>query len=961
MSERPEAHSSDIQTAISRLHMKNNLIGYRNLLSYTTALNIRIFPSAKVNRHLWSTKGSGTYSEVFETSLESEPPKEVIIKRPNASFTRDDVRIENLVQHQALSNIVRELRILTHQDLKNHDNLIHIFGIYLDEEDNPVGTRPCIVFEKALMTLSTYLIDTSVQHSENYMLAFSADVTAGLSAIHSHGLVHGDLKPENILMVFRNDRVTCALADFGTCGTSGQSVEEDGIIPGTPGFCAPEYYRSSCFHHWVNMPTRDVYGLGLIIFSIATNNILPPFRSDSEKLQRDDVACLEYLRQQIVQHSAADLPWDIIQHCVRANPEKRWSLPVISGILRKAQGLDAEYNDIRDLAQQLLTNPPDPRVRVLDDIKPSTHLHAKLLSEYELACDGEIDARLAITMAALYAGVIGPPVEHPYNFVAKAQWLLKAIELGHLPTVSTIYDDDTTFKLIESCGQSLIFFRRPSQFKSPLISVPLLLDRLEEAAIKPDIIALNLLVFLGGNIPDHVQFDRQISPSATSLQRRLIGAFPALDEAPYYEKFLQRELQIIDSDAVDLMIGTHNSELLRYAYNDDLEGFVQAAESISQDGVPSLLHYAILGGSSNVIRYILEHFRFDPNAFDPNGVMEEVSSEADQMDVDSKASDEEDPEMSQDEMGSEPEEVQDDESRADSAPDFHFFERLDRGMRFFEFALSLGRPSVVQTFIEYDATIIAASGDKPSSLHFLARFDDEQLTAIVCGSCADKHNLREIVESKPSTGPLEGISALEINLNARRWRNVLMMLRKVTGRFSTETQSVLLFAAVTPMHPAPPFVLSAFLDYGFDPNLVHQSPNRAQQPARPPLYWAIGTSNVLAVATLLIHGASTSSSGDIDLVSFAKECLDEVDCYREPEVYDEQGEVCEGGLERMKIAARAVYELIFLGRRKEGDWKETIEQYIANCPDDCKEKTWIPDKTDPAEVTMVLEVFFGTE
>lgn len=224
--------------------------------------------------------------------------------------------------------------------MNNHDNLIRVSGIYLEEEDNPVGTRPCIVFEKALMTLGAYLTDSSVQVSENCVVAFSADVAAGLSAIHTHGLVHGDLKPENVLMVLRHGRITCALADFGTCGTSGQSVEEHGIIPGTPGFRAPEHYESSCFHSWVNRPARDVYGLGLIVFSIVTNDRAPPFPLDSEKLQHDDVACLEYPRQQIIQISTTDLPWNIIQHCVRANPEERSSLAFTSSILRKAHGLD---------------------------------------------------------------------------------------------------------------------------------------------------------------------------------------------------------------------------------------------------------------------------------------------------------------------------------------------------------------------------------------------------------------------------------------------------------------------------------------------------------------------------------------------------------------------------------------------------------------------------------------------
>jgi hypothetical protein len=541
-------------------------------------------------------------------------------------------------------------------------------------------------------------------------------------------------------------------------------------------------------------------------------------------------------------------------------------------------------------------------------------------------------------MAALYAGVIGPPIEQPFDSVAKAQWLLKAIELGHLPAINAIYNDSNTFKIIEHSGQSLIFYRRPL-FKSPRISMPLLLDRLKGAAAKADIVALNLLVFLGGDVLEHVQLERELSPSFTSLQRKLYEAFPALNEEPYFEDFLHQDLQLLDSDAIDMIVGRDDSEALRSAYNDDLEGFIQAAENLAEDALQRLLGYMILGSSVNVVRYIFAHFHINPNATIAKGS------------IDADASEEEDSEMSYDEIGSEPEGEQDNESGTDFVPNFDFFEPLVQDMTFLDTALSLSRPSLVQASIEYGAMIRAASGPRPSSLHFLARFDDEHFTAIVCESCANRTVLREIMESKPSAGPLENISALEINMHARKWRNILVMIQYAAGRFTRETESVLLLTAVSRMIPAPPFVLSAFLEHGFDADLAYQS-------EQPPLYWTIGTSNVLATAILLSYGASVSSSGDTNLISFAKECVDEIDCYGEVEVYNEREEVCKGGLERMKIAAQTVYELVLLAGKKDVGWKEGIETCIKKCPDDCKGKVWRADKTNPLEATILLEVSF---
>jgi len=60
----------------------------------------------------------------------------------------------------------------------------------------------------------------------------------------------------------------------------------------------------------------------------------------------------------------------------------------------------------------------------------STHLHKKLVAEYVIAAKESLDVRLAVTMAALYSRAVGPALEAPYSFIAKTQWLLKAVELG---------------------------------------------------------------------------------------------------------------------------------------------------------------------------------------------------------------------------------------------------------------------------------------------------------------------------------------------------------------------------------------------------------------------------------------------------------------------------------------------------------------------------------------------------
>lgn len=317
-------------------------MGYRNLLSYATSLGVSLFRRSALGQQEWRLRAQGQYSAAYEAVMAGDPAVEqvVIIKRPKASFSRDSTKVENALQHKALSGIIQELRILAHQDLRAHPNLPRILGIFFEDALDPDGTIPCLVFERAVSDLSSYFGNSPLSITANTVKTFCSDIVSGLSAIHGHGLVHGDLKPSNILLFLRDGRLTAALADFSTCGTADQSPRDVGIIPGTAGFWAPEYYRESAYHAWVNLPPRDIYGFGLlIVVSIMGHCQTPPFPENSMALQHDDQECLELLRARVLLPDA-DFLWRIVEHCVLADPEKRWSLARIGSEFRDVQGPD---------------------------------------------------------------------------------------------------------------------------------------------------------------------------------------------------------------------------------------------------------------------------------------------------------------------------------------------------------------------------------------------------------------------------------------------------------------------------------------------------------------------------------------------------------------------------------------------------------------------------------------------
>lgn len=90
------------------------------------------------------------------------------------------------------------------------------------------------------------------------------DVAAGLSHIHSHGLVHFDIKPSNLFLVphVRFGAIT-KIGDFGMAGEIGSS--EDGQ-EGDQIYMAGELLSSDRKH-----PSADIFSLGLALFELASN------------------------------------------------------------------------------------------------------------------------------------------------------------------------------------------------------------------------------------------------------------------------------------------------------------------------------------------------------------------------------------------------------------------------------------------------------------------------------------------------------------------------------------------------------------------------------------------------------------------------------------------------------------------------------------------------------------------
>ncbi|KAI9148805.1 ankyrin [Paramyrothecium foliicola] len=119
---------------------------------------------------------------------------------------------------QRLRSVLLEVQIMRHAPLREHPNIVSVFGYGWDTREGLV--IPYILVEYSpLGTMREYLASLKPPPipSKHLEILFG-DIVAGISGLHACGIVHGDLKLDNVLMFPSRNRfpeVIAKLADFG--------------------------------------------------------------------------------------------------------------------------------------------------------------------------------------------------------------------------------------------------------------------------------------------------------------------------------------------------------------------------------------------------------------------------------------------------------------------------------------------------------------------------------------------------------------------------------------------------------------------------------------------------------------------------------------------------------------------------------------------------------------------------
>ena len=215
-----------------------------------------------------------------------------------------------------------------------HPNIVNVFDVGDD------GGVYYIVMELIEgITLKEY-ISKKGKLSIKEATSIAIQVSMGLEAAHSHGIVHRDVKPQNII-ISTDGKVK--VTDFGIAkATSSNTISSD--VMGSVHYASPEQARNGFVDG-----RSDIYSLGIVMFEMVTGRV--PFDGDTTV-----AVALQHLQEEIARPSiyAPDLPISfekIILKCTQKTPDRRYQTieELLTDIRRSLAHPDEDFVTIAPL------------------------------------------------------------------------------------------------------------------------------------------------------------------------------------------------------------------------------------------------------------------------------------------------------------------------------------------------------------------------------------------------------------------------------------------------------------------------------------------------------------------------------------------------------------------------------------------------------------------------------------
>ena len=189
-----------------------------------------------------------------------------------------------------------------------HPNIVNVFDVGDD------GGVYYIVMELIEgITLKEY-ISKKGKLSIKEATSIAIQVSMGLEAAHSHGIVHRDVKPQNII-ISTDGKVK--VTDFGNARAASSNTISSNVM-GSVHYSSPEQVRGG-----YSDEKSDIYSLGITLYEMVTGRV--PFDGDTTV-----AIAIKHLQEEMVPPSVytPDLPYSleqIILKCTQKSVDRRYS------------------------------------------------------------------------------------------------------------------------------------------------------------------------------------------------------------------------------------------------------------------------------------------------------------------------------------------------------------------------------------------------------------------------------------------------------------------------------------------------------------------------------------------------------------------------------------------------------------------------------------------------------------
>jgi serine/threonine protein kinase len=347
-------------------------------------------PYIYLKRTLWLPVAEGASFQVHYFDLE-HPLTTDVMKRKGIRFERgqwlvskhvspptpEQLELASLEDESSdtarLADISLEMRILSHEPLRNHPNVVQIIGFSWEKHADEYSRRwPILVTENAnIGTLADFFrIAHQSLHTIDIRKSLALDIARGVHALHNCGIVHGDIKPQNILMFEQGDnKFTAKLSDFGSATSLLDILESNNDETAStflPAFTRPwEAPEAVDAITATNLPKVDVFSFGLLhcYLMASGEELFSPHIQGTEydlnaisNLKTHDEDLLQYAKSFLASKGRMDqLDYEcatrVVAATLRVQPHKRRDMAQVHEILCEDIQIPMEMYNIPPIIQ----------------------------------------------------------------------------------------------------------------------------------------------------------------------------------------------------------------------------------------------------------------------------------------------------------------------------------------------------------------------------------------------------------------------------------------------------------------------------------------------------------------------------------------------------------------------------------------------------------------------------------